>query len=64
MPPPSKPKPKTCSYDNALAQGAWVRGLCIGVDKYTHLSKLTNAVLDARAIARKVQGECSIHPCI
>jgi hypothetical protein len=34
------------------------------VDKYTHLSKLTNAVLDARAIARKVQGECSIHPCI
>ena len=34
--------------------------LCIGVDKYEHLSELTNAVRDARAVAQKVQGECSV----
>ena len=57
---PPKPKPKTSNYDNTLAQGAWVQGLCIGVDKYEHLSELTNAVRDARAVAQKVQGECSV----
>ena len=56
---PQKAKTKTCSYDSTLAQGGWVKALCIGVDEYTHLSELGNCVRDATAIAQKVQGKCS-----
>ena len=61
-----EPKTKTCNYDNALAQGGWVQALCIGVDEYKHLSKLSNCVRDATAIAQKVQGKCSnvLHPSV
>jgi hypothetical protein len=52
---PQKAKTKTCSYDSTLAQGGWVKALCIGVDEYQHLPALANCVRDARAIAQKVQ---------
>jgi hypothetical protein len=52
---PRKAKTKTCSYDSTLAQGGWVKALCIGVDEYQHLAALANCVRDARAIAQKVQ---------
>ena len=66
MPKVVPPKTKTCNYDSALAQGGWVRALCIGVDEYKHKLQLGNCVRDATAIAQKVQGKCSnvLHPSV
>jgi hypothetical protein len=54
---PPKAKAKTCSYNSTLAQGGWVKALCIGVDEYQPLAALANCVRDATAIAQKVRGK-------
>jgi len=53
MPPPIR---KTERYEEAILQGPWVEALCIGVDAYEHMDKLGNAVADAAAIAKGIQG--------
>ena len=58
--PPQKPAAKTCTYGDARVRGPRVQALCIGVDNYHHLPKLSNAVRDAAAFAAKFQREQSI----
>jgi len=48
---------KTENYEEALWQGPWVEALCIGVDAYKHLPTLHNAVADAAALAKGIQGK-------
>ena len=55
--PPHKPAAKTCTYGDARVRGPRVQALCIGVDNYHHLPKLSNAVRDAAAFAAKFQRE-------